>query len=103
MFGVLKAGCAYIPCDTEYPAERIRQILDDSQAAYIITTADRITDEKALDVEKLLAYEDSTRPQIKISPDDTAYLIYTSGSTGKPKGVMIAHRNAANFLHEQSR
>ena len=98
MFGVLKAGCAYIPCDTEYPAERIRQILDDSQAAYIITTADRLTDEKSLDVEKLLTYENSTRPQVEISPDDTAYLIYTSGSTGKPKGVMIAHRNAANFF-----
>ena len=98
MFGVLKAGCAYIPCDTEYPAERINQILDDSQAAYIITTSDRISDEKYLDVEKLLTYENSTRPQIKISPDDTAYLIYTSGSTGKPKDVMIAHRNAANFF-----
>jgi len=98
MFGVLKAGCAYIPCDTEYPAERIRQILDDSQAAYVITTADRIADEKYLDVEELLTHEDSTRPNVKISPDDTAYLIYTSGSTGKPKGVMIAHRNAANFF-----
>ena len=98
IFGVLKAGCAYIPCDTEYPAERIKQILDDSNAAYIITTSDRITDEKSLDVEKLLENSNFTRPNVKISPDDTAYLIYTSGSTGKPKGVMIAHRNAANFF-----
>ena len=98
IFGVLKAGCAYIPCDTEYPAERINQIIEDSNAPYIITTSDRISDEKYLDVEKLLENNDSTRPNVKISPDDTAYLIYTSGSTGKPKGVMIAHRNAANFF-----
>ena len=98
IFGVLKAGCAYIPCDTEYPAERINQIIDDSNAPYVITTADRIASEKFLDVEELLTHDDSTRPQIKISPDDLAYLIYTSGSTGKPKGVMIAHRNAANFF-----
>ena len=98
IFGVLKAGCAYIPCDTEYPAERINQIIGDSQAAYIVTTSDRITDEKSLDVEKLLENQNSACPQVEISPDDTAYLIYTSGSTGKPKGVMIAHRNAANFF-----
>lgn len=42
IFGVLKAGCAYIPCDTEYPAERINQILEDSNAPYVITTADKI-------------------------------------------------------------
>lgn len=57
-----------------------------------------MTSEKFIDVEELLTHENSTRPQIKISPEDTAYLIYTSGSTGKPKGVMIAHRNAANFF-----
>ncbi len=98
IFGVLKAGCAYIPCDTEYPAERINQIIDDSNSAYIITTSDRISGEKYLDVEKLLENQNSTRPNVEISPDDLAYLIYTSGSTGKPKGVMIAHKNAANFF-----
>lgn len=98
MFGVLKAGCAYIPCDPSYPAERIQQILDDSAAQFVITTADRLTDEKSLDVEKLLAHENSSRPQIKISPDDLAYLIYTSGSTGKPKGVMLTHSGAANYF-----
>ena len=98
MFGVLKAGCAFIPCDPEYPAERIRQILEDSAAPYVITTADFLDGEKFLDVENLLAQENSTKPQVEISPDDLAYLIYTSGSTGKPKGVMIAHRSAANFF-----
>ncbi len=98
MFGVLKAGCAFIPCDPEYPAERIRQILEDSAAPYVITTADRFDGENSVDVEELLAQENSTKPQVEISPDDLAYLIYTSGSTGKPKGVMIAHSSAANFF-----
>lgn len=49
-----------------------------------------------------MSHENSTRPQVEISPDDLAYLIYTSGSTGKPKGVMIAHRNAANFFTNNS-
>ena len=42
LFGVLKAGAAYIPCDPEYPADRIKLILEDSEARYIITTADRL-------------------------------------------------------------
>ncbi|MBO4400577.1 MAG: amino acid adenylation domain-containing protein [Selenomonadaceae bacterium] len=98
MFGVLKAGCAFIPCDPEYPADRIRQILEDSAAPYVITTADRLDGEKFVDVENLLATGNSTKPQVEISSDDLAYLIYTSGSTGKPKGVMIAHSSAANFF-----
>lgn len=39
LFGVLKAGAAYIPCDPEYPADRVKLILEDSEARYIITTA----------------------------------------------------------------
>ena len=62
LFGVLRAGAAYIPCDPEYPADRIRLILDDSEARYIITTADRLSSvpaEKAIDVEELIASRDS--------------------------------------------
>ena len=98
MFGVVKAGCAFIPCDIKYPAERINQILEDSNAPYVITTADRITSDKFIDVEELLKTENTSRPQVEISPDDLAYLIYTSGSTGKPKGVMIPHHSIANFF-----
>ena len=83
MFGVLKAGCAFIPCDPEYLAERIKQIIDDSNAPYVITMADRLTSEKFIDVAELLAHENSSRPQLEISSDDLAYLIYTSGSRGR--------------------
>lgn len=101
MFGVMKTGSAYIPCDPEYPVERINHILEDSGAAYIITTADRIADfgaDRALDVEALLSCPDTAVPQTDVTPDDLAYLIYTSGSTGKPKGVMLRHAGICNYL-----
>ena len=101
IFGVMKAGCAYIPCDPEYPTERIQHILSDSHAAYIITTADRVGEfSNAIDVEQLLDSSVSCDTiAANITPQDLCYLIYTSGSTGKPKGVMLRHESIVNYLY----
>ena len=105
LFGVLKAGAAYIPCDPEYPADRIKLILEDSEARYIITTNDRLDTvpaDKAIDVEELVNFSLTSQlsPLISnITPDDLAYLIYTSGSTGRPKGVMLRHEGICNYLY----
>jgi amino acid adenylation domain-containing protein len=102
LFGVLKAGAAYIPCDPEYPADRIKLILEDSEARYIITTSDRMDSvpaDKAIDVEELLSSENCGAVETAITPDDLAYLIYTSGSTGRPKGVMLRHEGICNYLY----
>ncbi len=101
LFGVLKAGAAYIPCDPEYPADRIKLILEDSEARYIITTADRMDSvpaDKAIDVEELITGH-GEKPSLSITGDDLAYLIYTSGSTGRPKGVMLRHEGICNYLY----
>ncbi|AEI43026.1 non-ribosomal peptide synthetase [Paenibacillus mucilaginosus] len=37
ILGVLKAGAPYVPLDPELPAERIRSLLDDSQAGMVMT------------------------------------------------------------------
>lgn len=99
MYGVMKAGGAYIPCDPEYPPERILQITKDSGASFIITTKERAEAfENAIDMEALLSCGDDRKPEIKTEEDALAYLIYTSGSTGKPKGVMISHRGIVNYV-----
>ena len=104
MFGVMKAGAAYIPCDPEYPSERIKLITEDSQARFVITTADKMADycDHALDIEELLATAASdanvSNPDMEQGSDSLAYLIYTSGSTGRPKGVMLRHIGICNYL-----
>ena len=104
MFGVSKAGAAYIPCDPAYPADRINLIMTDSDAQYVITTKDHLANydaEKVIDIDDIYKNEaySTENPNIDISPDDLAYLIYTSGSTGKPKGVMLRHIGITNYLY----
>ena len=101
LFGVNKAGAAFIPCDPQYPADRINHIMTDSEASYVITTADKLSEypaEKAIDVEDIIKGEQRDNPQVEMSDTELAYMIYTSGSTGKPKGVMLRHCGICNYL-----
>ncbi|MBR6169104.1 MAG: amino acid adenylation domain-containing protein [Bacteroidaceae bacterium] len=111
MFGIMKAGAAYIPCDPHYPADRIKLILEDSEATYIVTDEENLANlktqagegslkvlEKALNVVDLLQCQNTANPGIPQEGSDLAYIIYTSGSTGRPKGVMLHHKGICNEL-----
>ena len=101
-YGVSKAGAAYIPCDPEYPAERISLITEDSDATFVVTTAEHLAEHgsKAIDIAELLSADNTNvdNPGVDVTPDDLVYLIYTSGSTGRPKGVMLRHEGICNYL-----
>ena len=111
IFGILKAGAAFIPVDSEYPQDRIEHVLSDSESKFIIF--DDVVDrggldlsscsDKLLDINELLKEENTSNPDVDVSPENLAYLIYTSGSTGLPKGVMIEHRNFANYVYPHPR
>ena len=101
LFGVNKAGAAFIPCDPQYPADRINHIIEDSETSFIITTKDKLSDfpaEKAINVDDILTGTDTENLDIEMSDRELSYMIYTSGSTGKPKGVMLRHRGICNYL-----
>ena len=101
LFGVLKAGATYIPCDPEYPSDRVKLILEDSEAAYIITDREHASDlpeNKIIYCDDLMIVKAEKIP-VSVTPDDLAYIIYTSGSTGRPKGVMLRHEGICNYLY----
>ncbi len=106
--GILKSGGAFTSIDPEYPDDRIRYILEDSGAAFLITTGELAAQHSGLLnelsctvllVEALLESDNTENPNRTINEQDLCYCIYTSGSTGKPKGVMIEHGNLANFVN----
>lgn len=99
IFGILKAGGAFIPTCPDYPRERIESIIEDSEADFVITEGELLAAyNKTISVDELLAGSNSDNPNIDVSGSDLAYLIYTSGSTGKPKGVMLCHKGISNYI-----
>ncbi|WP_400077186.1 amino acid adenylation domain-containing protein [Winogradskyella sp. R77965] len=99
LLAILKAGCAYLPIDPEYPSQRIDFILKDADVNYIITQ-DKLFpifsdfNAELISSDSIEAINAQELPQILSS--DLAYIIYTSGSTGNPKGVPITHKNILN-------
>ncbi|KTT62533.1 peptide synthase, partial [Pseudomonas oryzihabitans] len=94
LYGVLKAGAAYVPLDPDYPAERLAFMLEDCGASLLLSHGPALAllpSDLALDVldlERLdLSSEPASAPDLQVHPEQLAYLIYTSGSTGRPKGA----------------
>ncbi|KAJ1020728.1 hypothetical protein NDA16_004120 [Ustilago loliicola] len=109
--GVLKAGAAWCPIDTDWPASRRQALLAKSNAKVVLTHDDKISkqlqedlqsedvkskgDMKAIRLDQL----DAELQKVKTAPSadgarsiqQLAYMIWTSGTTGLPKGVGIQH------------
>jgi len=110
ILGVLKAGCAYVPLDPEYPVDRLDFMVRDASIHLVVANGNRVTfaaSETVLDLSvssSELAQQPTTNPEIPLTDTDLAYVIYTSGSTGNPKGVLVSHGNlmhstVARFLY----
>ena len=123
IFGIMKAGAAYVPADSTAPASRNAFIFHDCAVKILIVEA-RLAEALRLEfsqvgfapetivldgtgagvpLTKALDRLDAVRPASSMPsavPESSqlAYILYTSGSTGRPKGVMLSHANAASFI-----
>src|SRR5262245_49431515 len=121
IFGILKAGAAYVPVDPNAPTARNAYILNDCSVRAVIVENRFIEALRPqLDVQTEPAYivlggagggvhlREALRLEVQDQPSmgegselnrsSLAYILYTSGSTGKPKGVMLSHENALSFI-----
>ncbi|MGW3322192.1 non-ribosomal peptide synthetase [Streptomyces virginiae] len=109
LWGILKAGAAYVPLDPGHPGVRIREILQGSATGICLTRRHMVEDLAAFVPGTLLAVEDlldgpaagpdaAADGRADARPADLAYVIHTSGSTGRPKGVQIEHGSLMGFV-----
>ncbi|WP_169952585.1 amino acid adenylation domain-containing protein [Microbispora sp. H11081] len=108
VWGILRAGGAYLPLSPEYPEERLRYMIEDA-GVRVVVTQDELTGrltELAPAGTRIVTLKDAARSATSpggdrhpgLRPGNLAYVIYTSGSTGKPKGVMIEHRSIVSQM-----
>ncbi|WP_163997839.1 non-ribosomal peptide synthase/polyketide synthase, partial [Pyxidicoccus caerfyrddinensis] len=110
LFGILKAGGAWVPVDPMLPRERLAFMLEDSGAAMLVTQAPLLerfpasAHARALCLDsgrEALSRESTEAPVTGVAPYHLAYLLYTSGSTGTPKGTAVEHRGVTNLVTQE--
>lgn len=120
LLGVIKTGAVAVPVYEGYMAEALNEILQDSGAVALVTTADL---KKRVDRSRLSQLRQSfiigpteVKAQVgeenwhkavagavgepvvvALDRDSPFALIYTSGSTGKPKGILLSHGGLVQY------
>jgi len=90
-----------VPLDGDYPAERLRFMLQDAEIKLLLTESsqpDIVEEKETTEVVYLdkgwewLKNEDGENLENVTQAENLAYVMYTSGSTGQPKGIGVPHR-----------
>lgn len=109
LLAIMKVNAAYVPLDAAFPQDRIGFILEDLEAAAILSQSRYGQRLEGLPQQKCFVDVDedaiSEFPGHRLDAeergepvDELGYIIYTSGTTGKPKGVAIEHSSICNFV-----
>lgn len=109
LLGILDAGAVFLPIDPDFPAERVRWMLEDSAAALVISqrhiwpgliasSPDPVATPVTFFDDIPFAGDPPFVSPVLPSAGDAAYVIYTSGSTGRPKGAVNAHLGFFNLV-----
>jgi amino acid adenylation domain-containing protein/non-ribosomal peptide synthase protein (TIGR01720 family) len=100
ILGTWMAGGAYLPLDTQLPADRIQFMASDAGARLVL-----VNDEVKAGLENCTIVHvpatslvNAVNVPVDIHVHSLSYIFYTSGSTGRPKGVMIEQGGMLNHM-----
>ncbi|HLP62580.1 MAG TPA: amino acid adenylation domain-containing protein, partial [Candidatus Deferrimicrobium sp.] len=110
LWGIIKAGAAYLAVDPTYPRDRVLHVLGDSRSDLLIIDEMRpqLFDNYKGEILNINDMREEIRagavenPGIINAPSDILYVNYTSGSTGTPNGAMLSHDCLTNLIRWQS-
>lgn len=125
VFGIQKAGAAYVPLDPAAPPERTNRILRECRIRHVVSDdrhAARLGELAAAGNElshvfgpatgaghaNVVGWDEvttapATTPPVQARPGDPAYVIFTSGSTGAPKGIVHTHASGLAYARMAAR
>ncbi|MFK7959646.1 MAG: amino acid adenylation domain-containing protein [Phycisphaerales bacterium] len=124
VYGILRAGAAFVPIDPGLPVEAVRRLTDACGIQHLVVNRDMRRPLNALTegagpgrVQTVVGFDrplpgletvgwdevDGRRGtaaaavQTPVVGDDLAYIMFSSGSTGRPKGIMHTHRSGLAY------
>lgn len=104
---ILKAGAAYAPMLSDFPMNRLKDMIETADIRLVITDHSTIASLAAglpsaifvtPDIGGLLMEGSKEENGRSREAGDTCCVLFTSGSTGRPKGVMLRHRGFSNYI-----
>lgn len=121
LYGIMKAGAAYVPLDPFAPPARLAYVIQDCGIRVLISKDEKLeaiqqilasgaglecviglqdgneVPVRTISWETVFAAPELSDPYRGLTEQDLAYILYTSGSTGNPKGIMHTHRSGLSF------